>query len=519
MEAKNIKKKGINGVKTIIFGRTLIVLCAFVIQFLFLYFLYRALAERSFEIYGLFRGLMAIVLFRLLSSSGNPEFRLAWMLPMVIFPVFGAVFYLYIRIDPGAGKIYERLQKLSLYTREYLDGDGAAGEALEQTDLQVGRMADYIRKYANCRVYHKTRAVYYPLGDVQFEALMEDLRSAEKFIFMEYFIIKEGYLWHEVLEVLKEKVTQGVEVRVMYDGMCALSLLPDFYPKVLEQYGIRCKMYAPIHPVFSSHYNNRDHRKILVVDGRIAHTGGTNLADEYINREERFGHWKDTAIRLEGDAVERFTFMFLEMWNITEKGEETYLKYKTPPEFYREPDGFFIPYDVCPYRKARTGRRVYLDILNTARKYVHIMTPYLILDHEMIGALTYAAGRGVEVVILMPHIPDKKYAFIVARTYYEELMEAGVKIYEYTPGFVHAKVFVADDERAVVGTINLDYRSLYHHFECGVFLYRNSQIARIEQDFTETLEKSQRITAADCRNFPLWEKFGGKALRILAPLM
>ena len=519
MEPKNIKKKGINGVKTIIFGRTLIVLCAFVIQFLFVYLLYRALEERSLEIYGLFRVLMAVVLFRLLSSSGNPEFRLVWMLPMVIFPVFGAVFYLYIRIDPGAGKIYERLQKLSVKTREFLDEDAAAREALEQEDIQVGRLAEYMRKNANCPVYHRTQATYYSLGDYQFEALMADLRSAQKFIFMEYFIIKEGYFWHEVLEVLKEKVKQGVEVRVMYDGMCALSLLPDFYPKVLEKYGIRCKMYAPIHPVFSSHYNNRDHRKILVVDGRIAHTGGTNLADEYINREIRFGHWKDTAIRLEGDAAERFTFMFLEMWNITEPKEESYLNYKTMPEHYREPDGFFIPYDVCPYRKARIGRWVYLDLLNTARNYVHIMTPYLILDHEMIGALTYAAGRGVEVVILMPHIPDKKYAFIVARTYYEELMEAGVKIYEYTPGFVHAKIFVADDEKAVVGTVNLDFRSLYHHFECGVYLYRNSRIREIEQDFAATLEKSQEITPEDCRRLPLWEKFGGKALRILAPLM
>ncbi len=519
MEAKDIKKKGMNGVKMVIFGRTLIVLGAFLIQFLFVYLLYRTLEEHSLEVYGLFRILMVVVLLHLLSSSGNPEFRLVWMLPMVIFPVFGAVFYLYITINPGAGKIYERLQKLSVFTRKYLEEDETAKETLEREDVQVGRLAEYMRKNANCAVYHKTHADYYPLGEDQFEALMEDLRSAQKFIFMEYFIIKEGYLWHEVLEVLKEKVQQGVEVRVMYDGMCALSLLPEFYPKVLEKYGIRCKMYAPIHPVFSSHYNNRDHRKILVVDGRVAHTGGTNLADEYINREVRFGHWKDTAIRLEGDAVERFTFMFLEMWNITETKEEAYLKYKTLQEYYQKPDGFFIPYDVCPYRKARTGRRVYLDILNTARNYVHIMTPYLILDHEMIGALTYAAGRGVEVVILMPHIPDKKYAFIVARTYYEELMEAGVKIYEYTPGFVHAKVFVSDDEKAVVGTINLDYRSLYHHFECGVFLYRNSQIGQIEQDFANTLEKSRQVTTEDCQKLPMWEKVGGKALRILAPLM
>ena len=246
MEAKDIKKKGMNGVKMVIFGRTLIVLGAFLIQFLFVYLLYRTLEEHSLEVYGLFRILMVVVLLHLLSSSGNPEFRLVWMLPMVIFPVFGAVFYLYITIDPGAGKIYERLQKLSVFTRKYLEEDETAKEMLEREDVQVGRLAEYMRKNANCAVYHKTHADYYPLGEDQFEALMEDLRSAQKFIFMEYFIIKEGYLWHEVLEVLKEKVQQGVEVRVMYDGMCALSLLPEFYPKVLEKYGIRCKMYAVI---------------------------------------------------------------------------------------------------------------------------------------------------------------------------------------------------------------------------------------------------------------------------------
>ena len=228
MEAKDIKKKGMNGVKMVIFGRTLIVLGAFLIQFLFVYLLYRTLEEHSLEVYGLFRILMVVVLLHLLSSSGNPEFRLVWMLPMVIFPVFGAVFYLYITIDPGAGKIYERLQKLSVFTRKCLEEDGTAKETLEREDVQVGRLAEYMRKNANCAVYHKTHADYYPLGEDQFEALMEDLRGAQKFIFMEYFIIKEGYLWHEVLEVLKEKVQQGVEVRVMYDGMCALSLLPEF---------------------------------------------------------------------------------------------------------------------------------------------------------------------------------------------------------------------------------------------------------------------------------------------------
>lgn len=218
-------------------------------------------------------------------------------------------------------------------------------------------------------------------------------------------------------------------------------------------------MFALIRPVFSSHYNNRDHRKIVVIDGKVAFTGGTNLADEYINKKERFGHWKDTAVMITGDAVQKFTCMFLEMWHTTEKQEPDYEAYLTPKSILKEKDGYVIPYDVMPYGTERVGKQIYLDILNTACQYVHIMTPYLILDYEMISALTYAAKRGVEVSIIMPHIPDKQYAFALAKTYYNELLEAGVKISEYKPGFVHAKIFVSDNKKAVVGTVNLDYRS------------------------------------------------------------
>ncbi|MFR5337083.1 MAG: phospholipase D-like domain-containing protein, partial [Blautia producta] len=244
-----------------------------------------------------------------------------------------------------------------------------------------------------------------------------------------------------------------------------------------------------------------------------------NLADEYINQKVRFGHWKDTAVRLTGKAVERFTYMFLEMWDVTEVDEEAYAKYKTPKEFSMPNDGFIMPYEVSPYGKERVGKKVYLDILNTAREYVHIMTPYLILDYEMIMALTYAAKRGVDVSIIMPHIPDKKYAFAVAKTYYKELLEAGVQIFEYEPGFVHAKVFVSDHVKAVVGTINLDYRSLFHHFECAALLYENSRIADIEEDFQNTLKKCIKARPSDYKEQPFYMRAMGTILRIFAPLM
>ena len=337
---------------------------------------------------------------------------------------------------------------------------------------------------------------------------------------MEYFIVEKGVMWGEILDILKEKVWQGVDVRFIYDGMCSMYSLPYHYDRELKHAGIKCKQFSPIRPVLSSYQNNRDHRKICVIDGNIAFTGGVNLADEYINVKERFGHWKDTAVMLQGEAVQSFTMMFLQMWNITEKKEEDFSRYLTPKskDIQREL-GYVMPYADNPFDKQNVGEQVYLHILNHAKKYVHIMTPYLIVDEDMLSTLEYVAECGVEVVIIMPHIPDKWYAFAVAKTYYKRLLEAGVKIYEYTPGFVHAKVFVSDNDTATVGTINLDYRSLFHHFECGAFIYNNQVVWEIERDFQDTLEQCQEVTVMELKKQNLFERLAGKVLRIIAPLM
>ncbi|MDD7113909.1 MAG: cardiolipin synthase [Lachnospiraceae bacterium] len=514
-----IKEKGIKGVKTIIFGRTLFVILAFLVQFAFIFTTFRYLRDYSTIVYGGFIVLGSLVVLHLFNGRGTPEFKLVWILPVLVFPVFGAIFYVYIYTQPGTKIIKRRLETLSKETREFLKQEDTVKERLREKDDQLTRFSDYMYDYGQCPVYDQTEAKFYPLGDEQFPDILAELRKAEKFIFLEYFIVEEGFMWNSILQILKEKVKEGVEVRFMYDGMCTMTLLPIFYPKLLEEDGIKCKIFSPIKPMFSSHYNNRDHRKILVLDGKVAFTGGTNLADEYINQKERFGHWKDTAIMIKGKAVEKFTYLFLEMWNITEKHPEDYGKYISPKMPDIRQDGYFIPYGVSPFGAERIGKRVYLDILNTAKNYVHIMTPYLILDYEMTMALTYAAKRGVDVKIIMPHIPDKRYAFDVAKTYYNELLEAGIEIYEYIPGFVHAKIFVSDDEEAVVGTVNLDYRSFYHHFECGVVLYENSQIDVIEEDYQKTLEQCQKVTREDYGKQKLIDRVIGKVLRIFAPLM
>ncbi len=512
-------KKKLGNIKTIIYGRTVMILLGFLGQLVLLALGYFLLRNYSLLLYGLFLFISAVAILYIFNTRGNPDMKLSWMFPIAIFPVFGAIFYTTISMQPGTKMMYGKLRSLARQTAENVKPNREAWERLREESPQMGQLAHYLYKRDNSPVYTNTQAVYYPLGDAQFRAMVEELKKAQRFIFIEFFIVSEGRVWDTIHEILLEKVRQGVEVRFMYDGTDVLFNLPNYYPRVLEKEGIRCKMFAPIKPIFSPHYNNRDHRKIVVIDGRTAFTGGINLADEYINEKMRFGHWKDTGILVRGDAVERFTCMFLEMWNESEREPDDFGRYVCRDMAPVPPDGYVIPYSVCPLGPERVGERVYLDIINTAHTYVHIMTPYLILDYQMMTALVYAAKRGVEVVIVMPHIPDKKYAFFLAKTYYAELLEAGVRIYEYTPGFVHAKVFVSDGVRATVGTVNLDYRSLYHHFECGVILYRNSQVAQIERDVQETLLKCEEQTREALKKLKLWEKTLGWLMRIVAPLM
>ncbi len=336
---------------------------------------------------------------------------------------------------------------------------------------------------------------------------------------MEYFIVDEGIMWGRILETLARKAKQGVDVRVMYDGSCEFALLPHDYPKRLEAFGIQCKVFAGVTPFVSTHYNYRDHRKILVVDGHTAFNGGVNLADEYINQKEKFGHWKDTAVMLKGEAAKSFTLMFLQMWELDEAKEESSKFLSYPTVLHKQAEGYVIPYGDCPLDNDKLGERVYMDILNRSLKYVHIMTPYLILDGELETALKFAAERGVEVALVLPGIPDKAVPYALAKTHYASLLESGVKIYEYTPGFVHAKVFVSDGAEAVVGTINLDYRSLYHHFECATYLYRVGCIGEIEADFQDTIAKSRQVTKETVRGEKWQVKLTGRLMKAIAPLM
>lgn len=518
--SQSMGERAKNKVFGVIYSRTAVVLVLLLLQISLMAFTMTYLRNYTSYMYGIFVMLSVVAVIYIINEKGNPAFKMTWLLFVLLVPVVGVGFYLFTKAEIGTRYLGARLEKLRLETEPYMRQNETIVRAMRGGRLANTNLSHFLYQQVGFPTYGNTQAEYFPLGDDKFPALVEELSRAEKFIFMEYFIVAEGVMWDTILNVLEAKVRQGVEVRFMYDGTCSVTLLPYEYPKKLRQMGIQCKQFEPIKPVLSTSQNNRDHRKICVIDGKVAFTGGVNLADEYINRKVRFGHWKDTAIMLKGDAVQSFTMMFLQMWNLTERQPEDYRKYLTVKKRgFRREDGYMIPYGDSPYDHENVGEEVYFHILNHAKKYVHIMTPYLILDNEMITALTRAAKSGIEVQIIMPHIPDKPYAFYLAKTYYGELIASGVQIYEYTPGFVHAKVFTSDDDTATVGTINLDYRSLYLHFECGVFIYHNPVVMDVERDFQETLQKCQKVSMTAVRNRSLFTKLYGQILRLVAPLM
>lgn len=453
-----------------------------------------------------------------ITNNTHPSYKIAWLVPILLFPVFGGLFYLML----GGNRLSRRQQKkisaVEGNLRRHLPQDPILVGALTEENPNVALQSAYIRQVAGCPVYKNTETTYYPLGDLAYPVMLEELRKAEKYIFLEYFIIGEGKMWDGILKVLAEKAKQGLDVRVMYDDFGSITVLPHKYKQRLEKMGIKCCVFSPFVPVVSARLNNRDHRKLMIIDGKVAFTGGINLADEYINEKERFGHWKDNAIRLRGDAVWSMTVMFLSLWDyVSHRGDSIALY--IPPEPVTAAGGYVQPYTDNPLDEDAVGGSVYMNMISRANHSVYIMTPYLIIDYAMTQALINAAKSGVDVRIVTPSIPDKWYVHQVTRAHYEQLVKGGVRIYEYTPGFIHSKVFLVDGKIATVGTINMDYRSLYLHFENGVYLYDVDCLREISQDFAQTFLESHEISLEECRATGLITRVIRANLRLLAPLM
>ncbi len=463
--------------------------------------------------------LSALVVLWIVKDRSNPGYKVGWIIIVLLFLPFGSVAYLFLGGNRLSRYNQRRLKAMERTVRQGLGQDRGRAELLRALEGEgPGRMARYLENTAICPVYGSTATKYYPLGDVCYDDLLQALQSARRYIFIEYFIIEEGKLWNSVLKVLEEKAAAGVDVRVIYDDVGSIFTLPTDYPQRLERRGIQCRVFNRMAPVLSLRQNNRDHRKYMIVDGRVAFTGGINMADEYINVKPRFGHWKDNAIRLEGDAVWSMTVSFLSMWDFTVEEKEDPRAYR--PDFApAASQGYVQPYHDCPWDNEAVGQTVYLSLIDQARRYVYITTPYLVIDYAVTVALTNAAKSGVDVRIITPHIPDKKTVFEVTRSYYEELIEAGVRIYEYTPGFIHSKLFVVDDYYATVGTVNLDYRSMFLHFENGVLLYNTPTVADAKDDFLSTQDRSLEITLEQCWKAGLPRRLLRDLLRAFAPLL
>lgn len=523
----NRMEASMNKIKKILLSRIFIVGVLIIIQIIWFVNFMLNLTSESWWIQILMRGLSFFALIFVINRKDNPAYKLAWSVPILAFPIFGGLLYLMFGGKKPAIRMRTQIDHSWKRLSKEIAQDSTVLNTIESLDKKVRGQVGYIVNNSGYPVYENTQMKYYESGEVNFPDMIEALKSAEKFIFVEYFIIGEGRMWNEILEILKEKAMAGVDVRLIYDDFGCLTLLPYKYGEELAKYQIKCVVFNPVIPIFSTVMNHRDHRKIMVIDGTIGFTGGINLADEYINEKDRFGYWKDTGVRLIGDAVFSLTTMFLTTWNAFHASNDELIDFKPDPllvEKYRtkekenEKFGFVQPYADSPLDEESVGENVYLNIINMAEEYVYICTPYLIIDNEMVTALCLASKRGVDVRIITPNIPDKKIVFAVTQSYYEQLVEAGIKVYQFEPGFLHAKSFICDDEIATIGTINMDYRSLYLHFECGVYLYRNDVIFDMKKDFIDTMEQSILMTEEKIRR-KLPMRLFQSVLRLFAPMM
>ena len=478
------------------------------------------ISSYSTYLYAAFVLFSLIIVIWLVAKDDNPSYKITWIILIMTLPVVGWFFYLKFGNKTLPHRYWEKIAANeaahpALFTAE--EGDTAA--LLEQYPHHRV-LTDYIRNISGFPAYGGTQVEYAPLGEDFFRQLMRELPKAKKFIFLEYFILEKGLMWDSVLEVLRERAAAGVEVCVIYDDFGCIQRLSASYPKELAGFNIKAVPYNPMRPSMDPSLNYRDHRKICVIDGQVGFTGGINLADEYINKVERFGHWKDTSVLLRGTAVRSLTRMFLQQWTLNagsdtlDRPEEEYLTARALPA-----QGYVQPYPDSPLDHFNVAENAYLHLIQRADHYVYITTPYLILDNEFVTTLKTAAESGVDVRIMTPGIPDKKMVFLLTQSYYEQLLEAGVRIYEYQPGFLHAKSFVCDDEIAVVGTINLDYRSLYLHFENGVWFYKNKVVGDILEDFRETLNYCDPINIEFCRDRNILVRGFQSILRLFAPLL
>jgi cardiolipin synthase len=504
-----------------IFSQKALFILIMLMQILFLGSSIWFLSSHYAFVYGFLVILDILLVIDINKDKSNPAYKIMWIAIITVLPVFGGVTYIYTKSQLSL-KIFSKNQAKKIQEiKQYLPQGKYEYKQLKLEDKKIANLSKYIYEYTNLPVYQNTLTEYYSLGEYWFESLKNECKKAKHYIFMEYFIITSGKLWDELSEILIQKAKEGVNIKILYDGIGTGFVTSKKLFRPLQAEGVEVKSFNSFRPFLSTVQNNRDHRKIAVIDGIIGFNGGTNLADEYINEIEKFGHWKDTAVMIKGEAAKSLSAMFLQLWEKEAISEDTFNKVLPANDviYNTESKGFIQPYSDSPLDNENVGRMVYLDLINMAEKSICIMTPYLIPDNELLTALELAAKKGIDVKIITPHHPDKWFVYQIAWTYYETLIDYGVKIYEYLPGFIHAKSILIDDRIATVGTINFDYRSLYLHFECGVLLYKTDAVKQLKEDCEETLKRCIKISKKACFNRSIVKKFIGNILRLFAPLL
>ncbi len=457
----------------------------------------------------------------IVSNRTDPGYKIAWIIPIAAFPLFGILFYLMFGGNRLSRRLKRKLQDVEEIHKDNLRQDTGVLEREDFLSPDASMQSIYLANVAYCPVYENTETIYYGCGEDAFPDMLAAVSKAERYIFLEYFILEPGKMWDTLLERLRRKAAAGVDVRVIYDDFGCITRLPGNYDRKLEKMGLKASRFNPYVPILSSRLNNRDHRKFLIIDGTVGFTGGINLADEYINQTHPFGYWKDCVIRLRGEAVWSMAVMFLSMWAHVRGRRESVSAFQPPrpPRVSQMPHGFVQPFADTPLANEPVSDTAIFNLITKAKRSVYIMTPYLVVSDKQISALTVAAKNGVDVRIVTPGVPDKRYVFEVTRAHYPDLIAAGVSVYEFSPGFLHSKVFCVDGEYAIVGTVNFDFRSLYLHFEDAVWLYRADCVDQVAQDFEKTFPRCHRVTLAECKSVSPPRRLAGSILRLLSPLM
>ncbi|UUX32976.1 cardiolipin synthase [Fundicoccus culcitae] len=511
------------------FIRLFIYLILIIIQIAWWYVFFTNIISHSALINAILTLFSVFMILYLVSKDESPAYRISWIIVISLMPIFGGLLYAAMgnkRPQKSMTRLLNNQSKLHMHEMETVP---SAKKLLFQKDQRLGSMSQYIHDYGDSPVYTNTGVTYFPAGETMMDTLLKDLEEAKEHIFIEFFIIEDGLMMSQIFDVLKKKAKEGVDVRLIYDDFGCLLRLPSDFDKQMEAEGIKTLKFNPVMPILSLVYNTRDHRKMILIDREIGYTGGLNIADEYINHVERFGYWKDNMIRMDGPATWNLTVLFLNMWNAFYPTDDSYVPFKPIEKMDETFDlmandenisatGFVQSFGDSPLDDEVLGENVYRDMLNAAKDYVYIYTPYLVVSYELQTAMTLAAKRGVDVRLMTPGIPDKPIVYRMTRSHYRPLLEGGVKIYEYTPGFLHAKTFIVDDKIVNIGTINLDYRSLYLHFETGTMLYYHPVIKDIKADFLESQSVSKQIQLTDIKTTSigaLWDAI----LRLVAPFV